>query len=174
MSETKPRVVLVGAPGSGKTTIGRRLSHALHVQVVDSDELIAEKYGKPCGDVLRELGEEEFRNVEERAVAEALTTPGVVSLGGGAVLREPTRHKLMNQRVVYLHVSVEEGVRRIQGNSSRPLLDVPDPEAKYQQILQNRHQFYEEVASFRVRSGNSDPQRVVTAVLQYLEDSDEE
>lgn len=169
----RPKVVLVGLPGSGKSTMGRRIGHALHLPVIDSDDLIADRFNKPCGDVLRELGEEKFREAEEEAVAEALATNAVVSLGGGAVISPKTRPALMNHQVVYLYVDVEEGLRRTSGNKSRPLLDVPNPEEVYQRLYDERHELYEEVASFRIRSGNHDPQRTVTAILQYLEDSQE-
>lgn len=174
MAVVKPKAVLVGPPASGKTTIGRRLGNALHLPVVDSDDLIAQKYGKACGDVLRSLGEPEFRKVEEEAVAEALQTSGIVSLGGGAVISSRTRELLRDHNVVFLHVTAEEGVRRASDNNSRPLLDVEDPTKKYRELLEQRGDFYEEVASLRVRSGNSDPQRVVTAILQFIEDNETE
>ena len=169
----RPKVVLAGLPGAGKSTMWRRIGHALHLPVIDTDELIAERFNKPCGDVLRELGEEKFRAAEEEAVAQALKTNAVVSLGGGAVKSVKTREALMNHQVVYLYVDVAEGVRRTSGNKTRPLLDVPNPEEVYQRLYDERHELYEEVASFRIRSGNHDPQRTVSAILQYLEDAEQ-
>ncbi|NLF91857.1 MAG: AAA family ATPase, partial [Corynebacterium marinum] len=82
----RPKVVLVGPPGAGKSTIGRRLARALSLPLVDSDQLIEEEAGKSCGEVFSELGEPAFRELEARHVQQALGTGGVVSLGGGAVL----------------------------------------------------------------------------------------
>ena len=169
--EAQPVVVLVGPPASGKSTIARRLGHALHLPVIDTDDLIAEREGKPCGEVLSTLGEPEFRRIEEQAIADALHIRGIVALGGGAVISERTRAALMDHMVVYLHVTAEEGFQRTSGNQSRPLLNVDDPAEAYRKLLEERQEFYEEVASFRVRSGSSDPQRVTTSILQYLEDS---
>lgn len=165
-----PRVVLVGLPGSGKTTVGKRLANALHTSAIDTDLMIGEKYGSACGDVFNQLGEAQFRQAEAEAVAEAMETDGIVSLGGGAVLTASNRALLADQRVVYLHVTAQEGVRRTSGDSSRPLLNVSDPAARYEQLLEERAQFYEEVANLLVHSDGKKPQRVVTDILQYLEE----
>ena len=165
-----PRVVLVGLPGSGKTTIGKRLANALATSLVDTDHMIEETYGKACGEVFSELGEEVFREVEAAAVAKALCTDGIVSLGGGAVVTEANREALKSQRVVYLHVSAEEGVRRTSGSTARPLLNISDPAARYAELIEQRSAFYEEVATLQVYSDGKEPQRVVTDILQYIED----
>ncbi|WP_185769807.1 shikimate kinase [Corynebacterium anserum] len=169
-----PRVVLVGLPGSGKTTIGKRLANALRTSVVDTDQLIEKRYGKSCGEVFSELGEEEFRRIEAQTVADALNTDGIVSLGGGAVVTPSNRKLLQDQRVVYLHVSAEEGVRRTAGSDSRPLLNVDDPMSRYEQLLEQRAAYYEEVANFLVNSDGKEPHRVVTDILQFIDDVEHE
>lgn len=165
-----PRVVLVGLPGSGKTTIAKRLANALNTTALDTDQMIEKRFCAPCGEVFNELGELRFREVEAEAVAQALHSDGIVSLGGGAVLMASTRALLVDQRVVYLHVTAKEGVRRTSGNASRPLLNVEDPAARYQELLEERAQFYEEVANLLVHSDGKKPQRVVTDILQFLDD----
>ena len=81
----RPRVVLVGPPGAGKSTIGRRLSHALSCELVDSDHLIEQAKNKPCGEVFSELGEPDFRALEAEHVAAALRTLSLIHIS------EPTR-----------------------------------------------------------------------------------
>lgn len=164
-----PRVVLVGPPGAGKTTIGRRLARAMNLPLVDSDDLIAKGEGKPTGEVFSDLGEERFREVEADYVARSLASGGVVSLGGGAVLTESTRKLLQAHKVVWIDVSVEEGVRRTSGNDSRPILIADDPEAHYRALLESREPYYREVAMHRVRTDSRPPQRLVAEILALID-----
>lgn len=164
-----PRVVLVGPPGAGKSTIGRRLSSALNLPLVDSDLLIEQGEGKACGEIFAELGEERFRDIEAGYVARALATGGVVSLGGGAVLTESTRRLLEHHTVVWIDVTPEEGIRRTKGDTSRPVLQAEDPEAHYRELLQTREPYYREVADHRVRTDSRPPQRVVAEVLSFID-----
>ena len=169
MVHSAPRVVLVGMPGAGKSTIGRRIASALNLPIVDSDVLIEQGEGKACGEVYAELGEEAFRELEVGYVARALATGGVVSLGGGAVVTEEVRTLLQRHTVVWIDVSAEEGIRRTSEDGSRPVLDGDDREQRYRDLLEQREPLYREVASFRVRTDERPPQRVVAEVLGFID-----
>mgnify|MGYP002711914533 FL=1 len=164
-----PRVVLVGMPGSGKSTIGRRVASALNLPIVDSDVLIEQAKGKPCGEVYAELGEEAFRELEVEYVARALATGGVVSLGGGAVVTEKVRQLLQRHTVVWIDVSAEEGIRRTADDASRPVLDADDREQRYRDLMAQRESFYREVSTFRVHTDERPPQRVVAEILGFID-----
>lgn len=168
-----PRVVLVGPPGAGKSTIGRRIASALNLPIVDSDLLIEQAHGKACGEIFSELGEERFRELEAGCVAQALATGGGVSLGGGAVLTPSTRQLLQRHTVVWIDVTAEEGIRRTAGSTSRPVLQADDPAQHYRDLLATREPFYREVANYRVRTDSRPPQRVVAEVLSIIESTEE-
>ena len=166
---SRPRVVLVGPPGAGKSTIGRRLASALNLPLVDSDELIEQGEGKACGEVYAELGEGAFRELEIGYVARALATGGVVSLGGGAVLTDSTRELLERHTVIFLDISPEEGARRTSGDSNRPVLAAADPLEHYRNLVEARRPYYQEVADYRVRTDARTPQQVVGDILGFLD-----
>jgi shikimate kinase len=123
----------------------------LRCGVVDSDTLLERDNSMSCGELFTLLGEPEFRRREEVYVARALTSDGVVSLGGGAVLSAATRRLLAEHTVVYLRVSAEEGTRRTAHLATRPVLAAADgvktPSERYREILTQREELYQEVAT---------------------------
>ena len=107
-----PKAVLVGMPGSGKSTIGRRLSKAMQLPLLDTDTKIVETTGRSIADIFVD-GEPEFRRIEENVVRAALAEhDGIVSLGGGAITSPGVRDALAGHTVIYLEISAVEGVRR--------------------------------------------------------------
>ena len=97
-----PKAVLVGLPGSGKSTIGRRLAKALNVVMLDTDAAIEEQTGRGIADIFAADGEKEFRRIEEDVIRAALAEhDGVLSLGGGAVTSPGVRAALAGHTVVY-------------------------------------------------------------------------
>lgn len=165
-----PRAVLIGPPGAGKSTIGRRLAQALDLQLLDTDAEIERTTGRTIPDIFGTDGEPAFRRIEEEVVADALARhDGIVSLGGGAILSERTRALLEGRTVIYLEISVAEGLRRTGTNTTRPLLAGADPAAKYRELMRRRRPLYRQAATIRVRTDGRSPGRVVQQVLAKLE-----
>lgn len=165
----RARVVLVGPPGSGKSTIGRKLARELGVELYDTDAGIEADTGRSIPEIFATDGEPEFRRIEEQVVRRAvLEHEGVVSLGGGSVLSERTRAVLRGATVVYLEISIGEGLRRTGSSNARPLLNGADPAAKYRELMNIRRPIYREVATVRVRTDGRSPGRVVRMILAKL------
>lgn len=160
----RPVVVLVGAPGAGKSTVGRVLADVLDVEFRDTDRDIEEITGKPIGDIFVDDGEDHFRRLETEAVARALAEhDGVLALGGGAILDAGTRVLLSGHRVVWLQVDVPAAAKRVGLARDRPLLAM-NPRAHLRQLLAARAPLYAAVATDVIEA--SVPS--VTAVVDQL------
>ncbi len=162
----RPVLVLVGPPGSGKTTVGRVLAARLGVSFTDVDALIVERIGKPIAAMFTEEGEDAFRALEREVVAEALgTAAGVLALGGGSVLAASTRERLRGHRVVLLWVGLADGLRRTGMSTARPLLVGVNPRATFKTLLDARAPLYREVATVEVDTSRRSANQVARAVL---------
>lgn len=151
-----PAVVLVGPPGSGKTTVGRALADELGVPFRDTDDDVERLAGRSVPDIFVTSGEAEFRRLERDAVAVALAEhDGVLAIGGGAVESERTRAALAEEQVVYLTVSPGEAAKRVGVDGPRPLL-LGNVRTKWHELMTRREPWYADVATVTVStSGRS-------------------
>ena len=161
-----PLVFLVGFMGSGKTTIGRALAGSLGWPLLDIDELIVAREGRPIPEVFRLRGEPYFRQVE----GEILFTfgerrPAVVALGGGTFCRPENQAYIRRHGVsVWLQCSLEEILRRLPDDGSRPLFRDP---AQVAELLAARTPYYE-VADGRVNVTGRRVDAIVGDILAWL------
>lgn len=147
VSET-PHIALIGMMGVGKTTIGRRLAKRLSREFFDSDEEIEAASGRTVSGYFRDHGEAEFREGEKRVIARLVaplivTKPIVLATGGGAFTHDPTREILLeNSLTIWLKGDIDTIMERVSRNNKRPLLQVADPRAKVQELIEARHPIY--------------------------------
>ncbi|MER5354885.1 shikimate kinase [Kitasatospora sp. NPDC002551] len=164
-----PAIVLVGPPGSGKSTVGRVLAERLGLGFRDTDADIEERAGKPIPDIFVDEGEPHFRALEAAAVRGAVEThDGVLALGGGAVMAGATRALLRELPVVFLEVPLADAVKRVGLDAPRPLLAV-NPRARWRELMEARRPLYLEVATAVVDTAGRTPEQVADAVLEALE-----
>ena len=165
-----PKAVLIGLPGSGKSTIGRRLAKAMGCSLIDTDAVIEERSGRTIAEIFAAEGESGFRRIEEQVIREALDNhDGILSLGGGAVTTAGVREALAGHTVVYLEISAAEGIRRTSGSTVRPLLAGPDRAEKYRSLLADRVPLYRRVATIRINTNRRNPGAVVRYIVGRLE-----
>ena len=164
-----PKAVLVGMPGSGKSTIGRRLAKALDVPLLDTDAKIVETTGRTIAEIFVE-SEAEFRRIEVEVVRAALAEhDGVVSLGGGAITSPEVCEALAGHTVIYLEISAGEGIRRTSGGTVRPLLAGGDPAEKFRTLMSQRVPLYRKVATIRINTNRRNPGAVVRHIVHKLD-----
>jgi shikimate kinase len=167
----KPAAVLIGPPGSGKTTVGGLLAGRLGVPYTDTDASVEAVAGKPVSDIFVEDGEPAFRELEHAAVAAALdggADGGVLGLGGGAVLDPGTRALLAGHQVIYLETGFTELARRVGLDRPRPLLIGINPRAQLKSLLEQRRPVYAALASITVSTDERSPEDVAAEIAGLI------
>ena len=164
-------ISLIGLPGSGKSTVGRQLAKRLHLPFVDSDHAIEARLGCSIREYFEREGEEQFRNVEAAVLDELTRMPsGVLSTGGGSVLRAANRENLRGRSlVVYLKSSPDELFRRLRHDINRPLLQVADPLNRLRDLYLARDPLYRETSHFILETGRPSVAALVNAIVMQLE-----
>jgi shikimate kinase len=165
-----PSIVLIGAPGCGKSSIGKILASFLQVSFTDTDSAISAEQKSTISEIFARVGEAGFREIERSVVLHALATNnGVVALGGGSVLSQEIRQELQTPRhqVFFLEVSLSNAVNRIGRSNDRPLL-VVDPAKKWSELVRDRLAMYQECADHTVSTNNTKPTQVATKIMTYL------
>ena len=140
----KQHIVLVGLPGSGKTTVGKLAAGVLQAAFVDIDAVIMRKQGKPITMIFAELGESAFRDMERKEMEVALgAAPAVIAPGGGWAA-QPGALDAARPRafVVYLKLRADTAAARAATPGNRPTLMGEDPVARMRQLLKEREPFY--------------------------------
>lgn len=168
----RPCVVLVGPPGSGKTTVGQVLAALLGVELRDTDHAIEVEQGQSISDIFLGEGEPRFRELERVEVATSLAShAGVLSLGGGAVMDPATAAALAGHTVVFLDVGIADAAKRVGFDRSRPLLAL-NPRAQWTRMMETRRPTYERLATFSVQTAGRTPQEIAAEIVQRLETGD--
>lgn len=163
-----PLLVLVGPPGAGKTTVGALLAERLGVPLVDTDVVLAARAGTTLGDLFIDLGEEAFRDAEDEVVAGALTRPGVLALGSGALERSAAalgRYRESGGTVVFLDVSLAAGIPRVGLNAPRSTT-VGSPRAQFSSMAAQRRPVYEAAADGSIDTSTLTTDEVAARVLK--------
>jgi shikimate kinase len=164
-------IALVGMPGSGKSSIGRRLAPRLGLPFIDADTAIEEAAGgMSVADIFAKHGEAEFRALEARVIARLLDEgQAVIATGGGALLNEGTRALIRERAVsIWLKAEIPVLMRRVRRKSDRPLLQGKDPETTLGKLLREREPLYAE-AQIVVTSREGPHESVVDSIIEALE-----
>ena len=143
---------LTGPMGAGKSTIGRQLSKQLKMAFHDSDHEIEQRTGVDIPLIFELEGEAGFRRRETAVIDELTRLPDIIlATGGGAILDPVNRQNLGSRgRVIYLHASVDQQLKRTGKDRNRPLLQTADPRATLEELMAVRDPLYREIADLVV------------------------
>ncbi len=164
------KIVLIGPPGAGKSSIGKALAKELNLDFIDSDSEIEKISHKKISEIFIEDGEPAFRLLEVDVVRKVLADfNGVISLGGGAPISKEIKEVLQNADypVVFIDVSIAQAATRIGFNKDRPLLLV-NPRQQWISLMNDRRPIYEKLASQTISSDNQKPHEVAKQISQKL------
>ncbi|MDO5535012.1 MAG: shikimate kinase [Propionibacteriaceae bacterium] len=162
-------IALIGAPGSGKSTVGPLLAQRLGLPFVDVDAVIEADQGRLIREIFAEDGEPAFRALEREATVACLAEGGVVSLGGGAPATREIAAALDGVEVVWLAVDARNATRRIGLGEGRPLLSVGGVRATLIKLLNERTPVYAALATHRVDTSDREPDAIVDEAVTLLE-----
>ena len=156
MDKMKSNILLIGMPGSGKSTIGRLLSKRTGMPVVDTDDLLTEKEQLALQEILRTKGLDYFYEAEARVLSELMLKGYIISTGGSAVYYGEAMEKLRQSCVVvYLKASVERLLRNIRNLDSRGI--ALKQGQTFQDLYDERCPLYEKYADVTIVTDGQTP-----------------
>jgi shikimate kinase len=162
-------VFLIGMMGAGKTTVGKLLGDKLGYGFLDTDALIEAVARKTINEIFAENGEDEFRQLEAQVLSEvSALTRRIIATGGGIVLRRMNWSYLHHGLIVWLDAPVDVLIDRLQNDTTRPLLQDPNPAQALQKLLEQRRNLYAE-ADLRIPvSANDTPEQIASRILAEI------
>jgi shikimate kinase len=164
------RILLIGPPGAGKSTVGQALANKLAIDFIDTDQVIENETGKTITDIFVVDGEPHFRALELQTLKTVLILEsGVISLGGGAPISQDAQEAIeqSNSHTVFLDVSLATAAPRVGFNRDRPLL-LGNPRAQWQALSDNRRPIYEKLADDAIKVDDMNVDQIVAEIVKNL------
>ena len=164
-------IVLIGYMGSGKSTVGARLSDRLGIPFEDTDKMIEREQGMSVSEIFEKYGEESFRRMETELLSKLLEKEVgmVLALGGGTPMRQENQEAIKALgTVVYLRTKPETVLKRLKGDTTRPLLAGANAGEKVRAMMETRNPVYEALSDVAVDTDEKKLQRIVDEIEEKM------
>ncbi|MDO4434962.1 MAG: shikimate kinase [Cardiobacteriaceae bacterium] len=165
------KIILIGPMGAGKTSLGKRLAAQLKWSFFDTDHVLCKQTGVDIPTIFATEGESRFREREHEALSSVLCEPAtaVVSCGGGIVLLPENRRLISAQKlVIFLDLSIDEQIKRVEKDKNRPLVQGGHVRQKLEKLREERLALYEGLADIRLDTGNTRFSRLLQDLIQQI------
>ena len=168
-------ILLIGFMGAGKSTISEFLKTVFAMEVIEMDQIIAERQGMSISDIFETYGEEYFRDLETNLLIEMQSHKNaVISCGGGAALRERNVAEMKkNGRVVLLTATPETIFERVKDSNDRPVLNGRKNVKGISELMEQRREKYEAAADIVINTDNKSVLQICEELVQRLQESEE-
>ena len=162
-------IVVVGFMGTGKSVVAKTLAEKLGREFLELDAIVEKREGLSIKEIFKNKGEVYFRELERDAVKEAIKKDGqIISAGGGAIIDEENLKALKkNGIIICLEASPDVILKRTKGNTCRPLLNVPDPKERIEELLEKRAAYYKK-ADHRINTDDLSVEGVVQKIQDII------
>ncbi len=161
-------IYLIGFMGAGKTTVGMALAEKMRFPFYDSDQTVVERTGKSISELFDEMGEEGFRDLEQQALQSLPNENCVIATGGGIILREENREYMKKSgTVIWLQANPKEIIKRLENDSSRPLLS-GNKEEQIVQLYQKRVDLYLLASNLQVHTDGKTEIAITDEILKKI------
>jgi shikimate kinase len=160
---------LIGMMGAGKTTVGQVLAQELRYRFFDTDAVVQQAAGQSIAQLFATAGEAEFRALETQVLAElSAYNRLVIATGGGIVVKRENWGLLRHGIIIWLDVPVEQILLRLQGDTSRPLLQDADPAEKVRSLLRQRQSLYAQADLHMAWTVDETPQQLAHRIIEQI------
>ena len=164
------KIVLIGMMGSGKSSISQILAEKINFTSIELDKLFEEQEKISINDFFKTYGEKDFRKKETKILIDSLQNENIVlSTGGGIILKESNRKLLFKDNIltIFLEANSETIYERIKNDTSRPLLQVPNPQKEIEEILKKREEYYN-LAKIKINTDNKTIEEIIEEILKWI------
>lgn len=170
MSKLDFNVFLIGFMGAGKSTIAKKLTEELDMELVEMDQRIVEEQGMSINEIFEQKGEAGFRDIESQLVVDlGKQEASIISCGGGVVVREQNVENMKKSgKIVFLTARPETILERVKDGTDRPLLNGHMNVEYIEQLMEKRRALYEGAADIKISTDNKTVEEICKEIIEKM------